>query len=125
MGMADPDYLVSELVLSARRFVSVWSECACSRTSVAFILNRVAAPSMDGELVVMAGIKVVAQWWRPFGSHPSGAGLWLSGFQESVEVCVSVVQGKGKGKTVVFSLVFHKEVLSPSGVVFDPGGSRA
>ena len=93
-------------MLSARRCVSVWSECACSLTSVAFILNRVAAPSMDGELVVMAGIKGVAQWWRPFVSHPSGACLlWLfgplSGFLESVEVFVSVVQGEEKGKIVV------------------------
>ena len=63
MGRADPDYHASELVLSARRFVSVWSECACSLTSVALILNRVADPSMDGELVAMAGIKMVAQWW--------------------------------------------------------------
>ena len=63
--------------------------------------NKVATPSMDGAPAVIAGIMVVAQWWQPFGSLPSGAGLWLSGFLESVEIFVFVVRGKGKGKIVV------------------------
>ena len=85
-------------------------------TTSTTILNRVAAPSMDGELVVMAGIMVVAQWWRPFGSLPNGADLWLSGFLESVEVFVSKVGEEERS--------WFLGLLS-GGVVFDPGGSRA
>ena len=89
--MADPDHLVPELMLFARRFVFVWAECVRSLIPVAFLWYKVATPSMDGAPAVIAGIMVVAQWWRPF----------LSGFLESVELFVFVVQGKGKGKIVV------------------------
>ena len=83
-----------------------WSLPSCSPSLPSFT-----TPSSQTSLVTLSllllqpPLMVVAQWWRPFGSLPSGAG---SGFLESVEVFVFVVQGKGKGKIVVpFFLVFH------------------
>ena len=103
-------------MLFARRFVFVWAECAGSLTPVAFLWYKVGIPLMDGAPAVIAGIMVVAQWGRPFGSLPSGAGLWLSGFLESVEVFVFIVQGKGKGKDrgswVFFSGVSLRSIIS-------------
>ena len=87
MSMADPDYLVPELVLSARRFVFVWSECACSLIPVAFLWNKLATPSMDGALAVMAGIMVAAVWFS--SQWCWSVALWFPGICGSICLCCS------------------------------------